>query len=710
MNKKKSFNPVLLSVLILMPFAALSQLILPSVIGDNMVLQQKHIVPLWGWCTPGKLISITPDWDNKKVSTITGTDGKWKIVLETPSAGGPYSIKINDTVITNVLIGEVWLCSGQSNMQMSVGEARDAENEVRAAVYPSIRLFTVARQFSEEPKKNCYGRWIVCSPETVENFSAVSYYYGRELHNALKVPVGLINASWGGTPAEAWTKNEVLQSDDNLKVYQKRFDEQIKKSVPGICPFDQNAPSALYNAMIVPLMPFSIKGVIWYQGEANVDEPLRYEILFPSMIRNWRLDWGAGDFPFYYVQIAPYNYSVPQSSALLRDSQRKTLSLVNTGMVVTMDIGNPDDIHPLNKQDVGKRLALWALAKDYGKNDLVFSGPLYNLMNIENDKIRLDFLYSSNGLIAKDGELRNFEIAGKDGIFVPARTVIDGYSVIVSADLIKSPLSVRYSFQNTDEASLFNSDGLPASSFRTDNWPIIVEVTDIKGVPDKQRGDILISMNCELNPMEIRYTTDGNEPNHHSDLYKEPFHIKNSAMLRACAFDGETASTFISSLDIKYHIAFGETPVLKYPFDAKYKAGGPGALTDGIRGSKDFRDGNWQGYYAQDLEAVIDLEKEKKIKKISAGFLQSLPDWIFFPTSIEFLVSENGQDYSSVGLLSPAVSLLNVPVQKNDFAVIVKGIKARYIMVKAISMKVCPEGHPGQGAKAWLFADEIIVE
>jgi sialate O-acetylesterase len=710
MNKKKSFNPVLLFVLIMMPFSALSQLILPSVIGDNMVLQQKHIVPLWGWCTPGKLISITPDWDNKKVSTITGTDGKWMIVLETPSAGGPYSIKINDTVINNVLIGEVWLCSGQSNMQMSVGESMDAEKEVRAAVYPSIRLFTVARQVSEEPKKNCYGRWLECSPETVENFSAVSYYYGRELHNELKIPVGLINASWGGTPAEAWTKNEVLQSDDNLKVYLKRFDEQIKKSKPGICPFDQNAPSALYNAMIFPLMPFSIKGVIWYQGEANVDEPFRYEILFPAMIRNWRLDWGAGDFPFYYVQIAPYNYSVPQSSALLRDSQRKTLSLVNTGMVVTLDIGNPDDIHPLNKQDVGKRLALWALAKDYGKDDIVFSGPLYNMMNIENDKIRLDFLYSSNGMVAKDGELRNFEIAGKDGIFIPARSVIDGSSVIVSADLIKFPLSVRYSYQNTDEASLFNSAGLPASSFRTDNWPVNVEVTDIKGVPDKQRGDILISMNCELNPMEIRYTTDGNEPNHHSDLYKEPFHIKNTSMLRACAFDGETASTFISSLDIKFHMAFGENPVLKYPYDAKYKAGGPGALTDGIRGSKDFRDGNWQGYYAQDLEAVIDLEKEKKIKKISAGFLQSLPDWIFFPTSIEFLVSENGQDYSSVGLLSPAASLLSVPVQKNDFAVILKGIKARYVMVKAISMKVCPEGHPGQGAKAWLFADEIMVE
>ena len=211
------------------------------------------------------------------------------------------------------------------------------------------------------------------------------------------------------------------------------------------------------------------------------------------MIQNWRLDWGEIDFPFYYVQIAPFDYEVPLSGALLRDSQRKTLSLKNTGMVVTLDIGNPDDIHPANKQDVGKRLALWALAKDYGKNDLIFSGPLYNSMNIENDKIRLDFLYPSNGLIAKDGELKNFEIAGKDEIFVPAMAVIQGSSVLVSASEIKSPLAVRYAFQNKDEASLMNSDSLPASSFRTDNWPLIVESTAIKADYDKQLDDYIIS-------------------------------------------------------------------------------------------------------------------------------------------------------------------------------------------------------------------------
>ena len=710
MIKFVAFPWRLLPLLLIISIPAWSQLTLPSIIGDNMVLQQKQQVTLWGWSNPSKMISVTPGWNNKKISCITGANGKWKVVLETPSAGGPFTIKINDTILNNILIGEVWFCSGQSNMEWPVSKSNDGEQEMAAADFPSIRFFTVARQFSEEPKQNCYGQWLTCSPSTIDNFSAVAYYFGRELHRELNIPVGLINASWGGTPAESWTKNEILKSDADLQIYLSKFQEKIIITKPGICPFDQYAPSALYNGMIAPVIPFSIRGVIWYQGEANVPQPALYETLFPTMIQNWRLDWGGVDFPFYYVQIAPFDYDIPASGAALRDSQRKTLTLRNTGMVVTMDIGNPEDIHPKDKQSVGKRLALLALAKDYGKNDITWSGPLYHSMNIENDKIRLDFLYTSNGLISKDGELKHFEIAGKDQIFVPAVALIDGPSILVSAKEIKSPLAVRYAFQNTDEASLFNGDILPASSFRTDSWPLIVEATEINGFLDAERQDYIISMNCRFYPMEIRYTLDGNEPNHHSDLYKEPFHLKNSAMLRACAFDGETASTYFASLDIYYHLAFGDKPELKYPFSNKYKASGSGALTDGIRGSRNFRDGNWQGYYFNDLEGKIDLGKEKKIHKISAGFLQSPDDWIFYPKSVEILVSSNGQDFSSIGMLTPVQSISDQTVGRNDFTLEIKGLKIRYIMFKAASSKVCPQGHPGEGEKAWLFADEIIVE
>jgi sialate O-acetylesterase len=710
MRKKRTISCSLLLALMSLPFLSLTQITLPAIIGDNMVLQQKHNVPLWGWSTPNKMVTITPGWNNQKISSIAGSTGKWMILLQTPAAGGPFTIKINDTVLSNILVGEVWLCSGQSNMQWPVSMIKDAEKEINEATYPSIRFFTVARQFSEEPKKNCYGHWLECSPSSIETFSAVAYFYGRELYRELKVPIGLINASWSGTPAEAWTRNEILKSDNDLKVYLQRYEEKILKSEPGICPMDRFAPSGLYNGMIAPLIPFSIHGAIWYQGEANVNEPELYEILFPAMIQNWRLDWGETDFPFYYVQIAPYDYEIPLSGAALRDSQRKTLSLVNTGMAVTMDIGNPKDIHPKNKQEVGRRLASLALAKDYGKSGLIWSGPIFNSMNIENDKIRIDFLHTSNGLIARDGDLKNFEIAGKDEIFIPANAMIQGNSVLVSVPGIKAPLAVRYAFHNTDEASLLNSDSLPASSFRTDSWPLIVETTAINGAWDVKQEDFIISMNCMLNPLEIRYTTNGNEPNRHSDLYKEPFHLKNSAMMRARAFDGDVASTYISSLDIIYHLAFRKKPELKYSYDAKYKASGPGAVTDGMRGSKNFRDGNWQGYHAQNLEAIVDLGKGKKIHKVSVGFLQSLDDWIFFPKNVEIFISENGQDYISVGLLTTNDSLSNLPLEKNDFTLLIKNTKARYIMVKAVSVKVCPEGHPGEGEKAWLFADEIIVE
>jgi len=428
------------------------------------------------------------------------------------------------------------------------------------------------------------------------------------------------------------------------------------------------------------------------------------------MIQNWRTDWSIGDFPFYYVQIAPFDYEIPLSSAALRDAQRKTLKVNNTGMAVTVDIGDPEDIHPKDKLNVGKRLALMAFANNYGRQNITWSGPLYNSMNIENDRIRLDFMHATNGLVAKNGELRNFEIADKEQIFVPATAVIEGNSVIVSSRQITSPLAVRYAFNNIDEATLFNTEGLPASTFRTDSWPLNFEKTEIKGFLDVERQDYIISMNCVLNPMDIRYTTDGNEPNRHSELYKEPFHLKKSTMLRACAFNGETASTHISSLDIIYHLAFGRTPALKYPFSEKYKANGTSTLTDGIRGGKNFRDGNWQGYYFNDLEGMIDLGKEKKIGKISAGFFQSTDDWIFFPKNTEIYVSLNGQDFLSAGMLTPENPGTEQISGRNTYSLELNNIKARYILIKASSVKVCPQGHPGEGEKAWLFADEIIVE
>ena len=501
--KTKTTLAVLIFLLILVSISS-ADIKLPSIISDSMVLQQQSQVPIWGTADPGEKISVRA---NFKVSaqTTAGSDGKWSVKLKTPKAGGPYTITVkgNNTIkLSDVLIGEVWICSGQSNMQWSLNRTDDAEKHIAEANFPNIRLFTVKRAIASEPQTDCEGNWSNCSPETVPAFSAVAYYFGNNLHKELNVPIGLISTNWGGTLAEAWTRKECLEKDEMLKPILERYDAYIEKLPQAQIRFtkqyekwkelakkakaegkkpprspqkpverNQNSPSSLYNAMLSPLIPYSIKGAIWYQGESNVGRAYQYRTLFPTMITNWRTDWAQGDFPFYFVQLAPFKYNADRPSQELREAQMMTLSLPNTGMAVTMDIGNPTNIHPTNKLDVGKRLALWALAKDYHRNSLIFSGPLYRSMNVEGSKVRLSFSHIGTGLLAKDGQLSHFTIAGKDKKFVDASAVIDGKTIVVSSDQVTSPVAVRYGWSNTAEPNLFNKEMLPASSFRTDDWP-----------------------------------------------------------------------------------------------------------------------------------------------------------------------------------------------------------------------------------------------
>ena len=480
---------------------------LPAVISDNMVLQQKTDATIWGWADPGEKISVKAPWQwFFGSSTTADKDGKWQLKLKTPKAGGPYdiTIKANNTIeLKNVLIGEVWVCSGQSNMQWSMKGTENPDKDIAAADNPNIRLFTVERTIAEEPKDDCNGNWSVCTPETVAEFSAVGYFFGKHLTDELDIPIGLISTNWGGTLAEAWTRKEMLESDADFAPILERHEQRVANLPEALKKYekdmeawkvkaekakaegkraprkpwkpakrDQNSPSSLYNAMIAPIIPYDIKGAIWYQGESNVSRAYQYRKLFPAMITNWREDWKLGDFPFYYVQIAPFKYGEKRASEELREAQRLTLSLKNTGMAVTMDIATVDNIHPPNKLDVGKRLALWALAKDYGRIYTVCSGPIYKSMEIEGDKIRLSFDHTGSGLTTKDGkELTHFTIAGEDKNFVPAKAAIDGKTIIVSSEDVKKPVAVRYGWSNTAEPNLANKEGLPASSFRTDNWP-----------------------------------------------------------------------------------------------------------------------------------------------------------------------------------------------------------------------------------------------
>lgn len=447
---------------------------LPKVISSNMVLQQKQAIPIWGTADAGE--EVTVSIGDNKASAKAADDGKWMVKLQEMAAGGPHEVVIkgkNEIKLTNVLIGEVWVASGQSNMEWSVAASANPKEEIEAAKYPNIRLFHVRKTPAVTPQEVVLERdWSECSPQTISNFSAVAYYFGRHLHKELNVPIGLINTSWGGTAIEPWTPIAGFESVESLKPIAEQVKAQQAK--PDGVKAGPGSPSHLYNGMVHALVPFGIRGAIWYQGESNRGQGVAYEQRMHALINGWRTVWGQGDFPFLYVQLAPYKYVKPPMTdpnhllPQIWEAQTKVLAMKNTGMVVTTDITNLDDIHPKNKQDVGKRLALWALAKTYGKSDIVYSGPLYKSMKIEGNKIRIEFDHVDGGLKSRDGKpLSWFTIAGKEGDFVEATAVIDGNSVVVSSDKISEPAAVRFGWDQVAEPNLMNAAGLPAGPFRT---------------------------------------------------------------------------------------------------------------------------------------------------------------------------------------------------------------------------------------------------
>jgi len=654
----------LLTVLCLELFASLknkSDIILASLFQDNMVLQQQSNVPIWGWAEPHSEIHIYASWNNKTIIAKSGSSGEFTANLETIEAGGPFQIEIssaNTIVLKNVMLGEVWLCSGQSNMEMPLkgfmprDSILNSSAEIEKANFPNIRLFHVTKNYASSSQSNCQGQWKVCNSENAGEFSAAAYFFAKKLTHVLDVPIGLIQSTWGGTPAESWMPVEYASKIERFKNTQKALDNEkqnkiqftqwltsmklldftnysfqnISAKLDSVLPsyhkenfddsdwkqhelpqsfekqfgeidalvwyrktftieknkadkkyklllgaiddsdetyingvlvgktndwllnreytipkglinegintiavrvldrsggggvyrgnlcikddgnevvslkgewkykmlgcfenplafrlFDNNSnienrpklalsqqsPTMIYNAMISPLVPFKIKGVIWYQGENNVSNAEEYAASFPLLIKAWRNKWNQKEFPFYYVQIAPHDYG-SKKAPILREAQRLALKLPNTGMVVTSDIGSLETIHPPNKQDVGNRLALWALHKTYGKKDIVYSGPLFKNIIIEGNSVSVNFDNKGSGLFCPDKDLTFFEIAGEDGVYYPAEAKIDGEQVVVRSSKVKQPVHVRFGWTDTAIPNLFNKEGLPAASFSSE--------------------------------------------------------------------------------------------------------------------------------------------------------------------------------------------------------------------------------------------------
>ena len=684
---------------------------LPSVLSDKMVLQQNTVVKIWGWANSGENISVFTSWNKKTAHATADNDGKWFVNVKTNKAGGPYTIKINgenEIVLKDILLGEVWVCSGQSNMEFTIkmlggwGLYKKEKADMEKNDFSKIRLCQVKRTVSKVPVDTCVASWVNADLNTTDTFSAVAFFYGKELYQKLKVPIGLISSNWGGTPAEAWTEKSYLLNDPDLSFY-------ITSNVQ--YDYDQYKPYMLYNSMIHPLLNFKIRGVIWYQGESNVPEAHLYTKLFSTMIKCWRDKWQLGNFPFYFVQIAPFDYGDDFSaSAYLREAQLKTLSVPNTGMAVTMDIGNPKNIHPKDKPEVGRRLALWALAKTYKVKIPGYMGPIYKSFKVENDRVRLMFDNADDGLIVKGNKLTGFKIADKQMKFVDADAVIEKNTVVVSNKDIKNPAAVRFAFTNIDSSNLYNKDNLPATSFRTDtdSYYMMNVLRDFKFDNEKKQFDL--SLFTKDNNSEIVYTLDGTEPTLSSLKYNQPIPLFKTYTICAKAVKKEVLALNTMKLEYVRHLASFCKAVYKNPFSEKYPAAKELALTDGLVGTTNYKDGHWLGFLGTDLSAVIDLESEKEINKISIGFLCNVNQRIFLPKSVELSYSSDGINFSKpIVFRNEETNQYTSAFIKNLNAEI-KDVKARYIKIEAANIGLCPDWHSSKGEKAWLFADEVIVE
>lgn len=468
---------ILLFIILFSPIISNAQVKLASLFTSNMVLQQQTDVAIWGWANKGNTIRVTTSWNKKKYSTTADATGKWKLKVATPAAGGPYEVTISDgkpLTLTNVLIGEVWLLGGQSNMEMPLkgfkGQPILHSNEaILKSKNNKIRLYTVPRSSQIELQENSKpSEWKEANPETVSNFSATGYYFGKLVNEMLNVPIGLINDRFSGSFIEAWMTPEALK-EFGVKI---PFKGDTIKAV-------SRTPTTLYNGMLHPVIGYGIKGVLWYQGESNYDDPDKYEKLFTKMVRDWRTAWDIGEFPFYYAQIAPYNYAqLPPynsggkyNSAYLRDAQRKLETKTpNAAMAVLMDIGEEKNIHPANKEAGGLRLAYLALAKTYGVKGFGSASPSYDTLSVAGNIATTRFKNSPNGLTSFGKELSLFEVAGTDKTFYPAKAVINGSSVSLSSPQVKQPVAVRYAYKDFVVGELYSTEGLPVSSFRTDDW------------------------------------------------------------------------------------------------------------------------------------------------------------------------------------------------------------------------------------------------
>lgn len=497
----------LLLVFLLAALSLRAEVSLAPLFKDHVVLQRDKPLPVWGIAAPKERVTV--QFHGQSVSCKTDSKGRWMVYLDpVPASAKPEELVVtgkNSIRVTDVLVGDVWLCSGQSNMEWPVRLTMNASAEIAAANLPLIRHFKVERAVADSPDDDAKGMWVICSPSTAGDFTAVGFYFARDLQPRLQVPIGIINSSWGGTPVESWMSPAALSSDPAFSVVAEGWKKALAdypqnkiayeaalanwkaeeaeakakgKEFKKQRPWEPSGvgspwtPSGLFNGMINPLTPYALRGALWYQGESNAPKASAYHKLFKTMVTTWRGHFGQQDLPFLWVQLANYEVKEDETGrtwAFLREAQSQTLELPNTGQAITVDIGTPDNIHPANKQEVGRRLALIARAKVYG-TPLDYTGPVFSDAARDGARMRVRFSNAGTGLTASGGPLDSFEVAGGDKVFFPAVATIEGDCVMVEAREVNEPVAVRYAWTNCPEANLYNGAGLPAAPFRSDEW------------------------------------------------------------------------------------------------------------------------------------------------------------------------------------------------------------------------------------------------
>jgi sialate O-acetylesterase len=507
MKNLRLARPVLFFSAVLAASGALFADIVPAVLfTDHAVLQRDKPVPVWGSADAGEKVSVT--FAGQSVETVADASGKWRVQLSPLAARSEGSELViqgkNKITLTDVVVGEVWLASGQSNMEYMVKQVHDSALEIPAsAANPLVRHIKINKIVGNAPAAVSAATWRSAGPDTTGEFSAVGYYFALDIHRILNVPVGIIGSNWGGTPVESWMSPAAFATVPDIAIQvearwatalanypaaQKKYVDNLatwqveqaaakaaqapftkRKPRPPAGPGHQNTPSGLYQGMIAPLVPYALRGTIWYQGEANAGRANEYHALFSALIQGWRADFAQGDFPFYWVQLANYQLTEANNWAFLREAQTKTLALPATGQAVVIDLGDANDIHPRNKRDVGRRLARLALARDYNIA-MIDSGPVFAGAERTGHGFRVRFTRAEGGLFSPKNELTGFEVAGADKIFKPARAAIEDGTVLVNSAEVTEPVALRYAWQSAPEASVFNREGLPAGPFRTDTW------------------------------------------------------------------------------------------------------------------------------------------------------------------------------------------------------------------------------------------------